>query len=820
MNFDTQSDFEPSLIIQDPIAEAIKIFTPAWPLQSTVAVNPFWNSKDRFFCDVLSQLNPIFHQKILMPIDYFHEKYSKGCISNDSLEQALEETRSLWRNLPKSVPELVNLTWGEDRFSRKVETVAEITPFHFRLFDFVIDEIGKFAAAYFDQNQAIIKFPWKHLSFWKAWNKAQELDKSMTIVGLTKHRIHLEQLAKLEPAQATENMLLEMGITTKTGQYLYLQRASAGIIGWGSQFCYYEWQKNLGYEIPTSSIAKDLIAVRVAYDYLIYKERFQEQKSLYRQWAESINALEILTADKDNFFGVLYTWHLALELTYQRQVASRLVRHIIEPKESSRFQMIFCIDVRSEMIRRHIETVNKDFRTVGFAGFFATAIAYKTCDEKSESYRLPVLLSPAISISRNLKDHSRNDKSSKLVESTLFTSYFRNLRKLPISSFLFVELFGIFSIVGILKKSLQTLFLGKRAPTRFLPSEFKPEKSNILKFANNRPLSIEEKAEFAANALRHMGLKDNFSRLNIIVGHGANTTNNAFASSLDCGACGGHAGDINAIFLASILNSPDIRNLLDRKSFSIPNDSWFIPAIHETVTDEILILDEQSLPERFVQDLVDLKLTLKKASEFCRNERQFARSRLLDGSAKRRSENWSEVRPEWGLSGNACFVVAPRSRTLGVNLSSRAFLHDYDWSKDDNFKTLELIMTAPMIVTNWINMQYFGSVIAPKFFGSGNKIMHNLTNETGVVEGNGGDLRIGLPMQSVHDGEKFVHDPIRLTVFIEAPRTEIEKIIQKYSVVCDLVKNQWLHIAHIDSATSRIWRRLSNGNYAEIVTPS
>ncbi len=52
--------------------------------------------------------------------------------------------------------------------------------------------------------------------------------------------------------------------------------------------------------------------------------------------------------------------------------------------------------------------------------------------------------------------------------------------------------------------------------------------------------------------------------------------------------------------------------------------------------------------------------------------------------------------------------------------------------------------------------------------------------------------------------------------FIEAPRIEIEKIIQKHKTVYELVSNQWLHIIHIDSESSRIWRRLRDGTYSEI----
>jgi uncharacterized protein YbcC (UPF0753/DUF2309 family) len=98
-------------------------------------------------------------------------------------------------------------------------------------------------------------------------------------------------------------------------------------------------------------------------------------------------------------------------------------------------------------------------------------------------------------------------------------------------------------------------------------------------------------------------------------------------------------------------------------------------------------------------------------------------------------------------------VAAPRARTRGLDLSGRCFLHDYDWTRDAGFGVLELIMTAPMVVASWINLQYYGSSVDPAAFGSGDKTLHNVVGATiGVLEGNGGDLRVGLPWQSVHDG--------------------------------------------------------------------
>ena len=79
--------------------------------------------------------------------------------------------------------------------------------------------------------------------------------------------------------------------------------------------------------------------------------------------------------------------------------------------------------------------------------------------------------------------------------------------------------------------------------------------------------------------------------------------------------------------------------------------------------------------------------------------------------------------------------------------------------------------------------------------GSGNKLLHNVVGgNLGVFEGNGGDLRIGLSRQSLHDGVRWIHDPLRLTVVIDAPKSAIEQVLEKHAAVRQLVTNGWLHL--------------------------
>jgi len=159
-----------------------------------------------------------------------------------------------------------------------------------------------------------------------------------------------------------------------------------------------------------------------------------------------------------------------------------------------------------------------------------------------------------------------------------------------------------------------------------------------------------------------------------------------------------------------------------------------------------------------------------------------------------RSRDWAQVRPEWGLAGNSSFIAARRLHTRRMDLGGRAFLHDYDWHQDKDFATLSLIMTAPLVVASWINLQYYGSTVNNAAFGCGNKVLHNVSGMIGVLEGNAGDLKVGLPLQSVHDGARYVHAPLRLTVIIEAPIAAMNDVLTAHEVIRQLADNRWLHL--------------------------
>ena len=87
----------------------------------------------------------------------------------------------------------------------------------------------------------------------------------------------------------------------------------------------------------------------------------------------------------------------ALETSHRRQVLGRLAHAPVGPTPPPQAQIVCCIDVRSEGLRRRIESVGP-YDTIGFAGFFATAMNYRALGSAAAVPLAPALVSPEIEV--------------------------------------------------------------------------------------------------------------------------------------------------------------------------------------------------------------------------------------------------------------------------------------------------------------------------------------------------------------------------------------------------------------------------------------
>lgn len=342
-----------------------------------------------------------------------------------------------------------------------------------------------------------------------------------------------------------------------------------------------------------------------------------------------------------------------------------------------------------------------------------------------------------------------------------------------------------------------------------------------------RRFSPAEKSVVVENALRVMSLTKGFARLVLLCGHASTTENNPYASAYHCGACGGNPGGPNARVLAALANTPKVRQELRNNGIEIPEDTWFVAGEHNTTTDHVTLFDLEELPESHRPDVRQLELDLQAARLLNAQERlarlpgapDWSSPQIAAGYASQVSRDWAQVRPEWGLSSNAVFIVGRRSLTRGLKLDGRAFLHNYDQSQDETGRVLEAIMTAPLVVCQMINFQYYFSATDNWAYGSGTKVLHNVVSGVGVMLGRHSDLQTGFPFQSLTTGARRFHEPLRLLTVIEADPGRISQVISRHVVLQNFFNNQWLYLVSCHPTTGEFSEYQPGGTWKAISPP-
>ena len=529
-------------------------------------------------------------------------------------------------------------------------------------------------------------------------------------------------------------------------------------------------------------------------------------------------------------------WLEALESSYRDQLIRRLSAHrgvTSAPEARPRAQLVLCIDARSESFRRHIESQGP-YETYGFAGFFGVAISYQAFDRAERAALCPVIVAPGFAVDevpRPGEEESLDSYATGSRWNQLGQHLFHDLKRNPVGSLMLIDVLGLFFSVGLVGKtffqnsyasitSRIRRWLTRPVATR-IPIDL--DQDELLEPHSGLPhgFSPEEQATFVEKGLRAIGLTSNFGRFIVLCGHGSTSDNNPYFAAYNCGACGGGHGDANARVFAAMANQPRVRDTLKQNGLDIPEDTWFLAAKHDTATDQVAFYDEQDVPHSHADDLRLFSEDLKEAGshqalERCQRVPGAPRSASPAAAARHmvtRSVDWGNVRPEWGLSSNSAFILGRRTLTRGLDLGGRVFLHSYDPLADTSGDILEALMNAPLVVAQWISMEYYFSAVDPEVYGSGSKVTHNVVAGVGVMHGSHGDLQPGLPLQSVNDGARHFHEPVRLLAILEAPTTRISNIIQKHTLLQHLFHNQWVTLVSVDPDTGEFLRYLPDSSW-------
>lgn len=569
-------------------------------------------------------------------------------------------------------------------------------------------------------------------------------------------------------------------------------------------------------------------------------------------------------------------------------------------------QALFCIDTRSERLRRHLEGVG-DYQTFGIAGFFGVPVSLMELGKGSETHLCPVLLTPK-NLVLEMSTGDRHDEAAV----TFLGKAVHELKDSVLTPFVTVEAIGLLFGFDMVGKTIapasynrwRRRIHARKPPTRLLLDKLTREQADSIVRAVQRAVivkaiereldlrperitdelvrelrevaldhdeacpkllaavsgdeararafldllrgpyrinpsfadlqmeslgrigfALDEQVRLVSQALRAIGLTEGFSRFVLLVGHGSRSENNPYESALDCGACGGNHGLVSARVLAQMANKPEVRQRLREMDIDVASDVWFVPAMHNTTSDEVTLFDLDLMPSSHLVYLDRLRGGLAAAARLCAQERMPGLA--LEGdrvgnpaaayrAAQRNASDWSQVRPEWGLSGNAYFIIGRRDLTRDMSLEGRAFLHSYDYRVDERRRMLETILSGPLVVAQWINLEHYFSTVDNERFGSGSKVYHNVAGRFGVMTGNLSDLRTGLPAQTVLENGLPYHQPIRLITVLEAPFAHARAAIEAVAPVRNLVRNGWIRMMVFDPEAAAVfvydegdWRRRS-----------
>lgn len=517
--------------------------------------------------------------------------------------------------------------------------------------------------------------------------------------------------------------------------------------------------------------------------------------------------------------------HLAYERRHERGILIPLAKHralpaLMTPSDRLAAQVLFCIDEREESFRRALEEVDPNIETVGAAGFYGVAIHYAGLDEAGGVSLCPVVVTPAHAVREvAVEDHAHLQAKrqwlrrawAKVTRSTFISS--RTLVRGWIST----ACLGFLSLFPLIFRVLSPRSYGRLI--RRLNRAFLPEPKTELTFMRDdaesrdattgllRGFTEQEMAERVLSVLGPAGLLRAHARLVVVLGHGSTSLNNPYESAYCCGACGGRTGAPNARVFAIMANRPGVRAVLRARGIVIPEDTWFLGGYHDTCSDDIEFFDTDLMPASHHGDLNRVQQSLDRARVLNADERVRRFGTAGPGvqgeralrHVQARAEHIAEPRPEYGHCTNAVAFVGRRAHTRGLFLDRRAFLASYDPHADPTDQALARVLAAVVPVCAGINLEYYFSTVDNEVYGSGTKLPHNITGLVGVMNGFQGDLRTGLPLQTVE-----LHEPVRVLFVVETTPQRLMAVVRANPELAEFVCNRWIRLATMDPDGGRI----------------
>ena len=474
------------------VANAFEVVNTNWSLKSFIAINPLKGFEDEHFFEATKSAAKYFSAQSFFPIEKYYELLDKGEISREYLLEIIE------KEFNETGMSLIFLQMLEDKLIKEPHVnFKKIYPYsqhinNGRVLDKVNNYMNYLCAAYFDESQATWELPNRDKGFYTCWKKLGPFDDKLS------KNSKIKSWMRLLPDSAEKTLVV--GLETlglkQSDWNEYLKSNLCCQSGWAS---FIKWRdinsenKDFKYKISMTDFLAVRLIVEIIYlfDYLNFKdkdglndfEEFEAQilKKLLAEQNDQIeknleesstnevreNEEKISTLiEKNNLDSkdpdikntlerfsekASYLMQCAWELTEHKNLLEHIsanhemMNFSSSKKKRSLAQMIFCIDVRSEGIRRSIESV-ANVETLGFAGFFGLPISYKTHKDTNPQAACPVLITP----NHEVHEHVHPKSAEKFIDfqinqriSELVYKAYKAQKNNVAAAFIFAEASGL-----------------------------------------------------------------------------------------------------------------------------------------------------------------------------------------------------------------------------------------------------------------------------------------------------------------------------------------------------------------------------------------
>ncbi|MDE1929528.1 MAG: DUF2309 family protein, partial [Burkholderiales bacterium] len=400
------SEADTDRLIDRACERACGAIAPAWPLDRAIAVNPHWQRIDRPLRRVAARMAVLGGIRVLPPREQLRASWGEGRIGAADLDTALAQLPAARAAGLDAAQALAALAAAPDlpRLALLIDTLDDDPQGRQRLSwrQAVTHQVSQVCAAYFDVHQADWQ-PERGGGLYAFWRDTLLHDHGIgVLMGLPDIARGLAALPSTR-ADAERWALRRLGLPADCWAD-YLEAVLLTVNGWASWCAYLAWEARLGG--GSDGQLRELLAIRLAWGAILLECRGDRATqrafaALQLEWADAPERLrraeQALLVDE--------VWQLAFEIGYQRELARRL-QSVAPPAAAAapavEVQAAFCIDVRSEPMRRALEAAWPAVQTLGCAGFFGLPLAYTPLATAARRPQLPGLLAPTIEVGERI----------------------------------------------------------------------------------------------------------------------------------------------------------------------------------------------------------------------------------------------------------------------------------------------------------------------------------------------------------------------------------------------------------------------------------